>query len=107
MVVDRFKSKSALTEYLQSAFAFSTSKIKTMFHTNLNSQMEERDISPSELAKTIGVSKVTVYHWRNGNRLPKLMNMIKLCELFHDETSSSKGLAGWDSLVEKVKAPKK
>jgi len=105
--VDRYKSPSAFSEYLQSAFVFSTSKVKTMFHTNLNSQMDERGITPSELAKTIGVSKVTVYHWRNGSRLPKLMNMIKLCELFHDETSSSKGLAGWDSLVEKVQAPKK
>jgi len=105
--VDRYKSPSAFSEYLQSAFVFSTSKVITMFHTNLNSQMDERGITPSELAKTIGVSKVTVYHWRNGSRLPKLMNMIKLCELFHDETSSSKGLAGWDSLVEKVQAPKK
>tara|TARA_R110002051_G_scaffold183409_1_gene252990 strand:+ start:1652 stop:1975 length:324 start_codon:yes stop_codon:yes gene_type:complete len=99
---ERFKTLGNLKEYLQDAIIFSTPESKTMFHTNLNAQMSERKITPSGLAKAIGVSKVTVYHWRKGNRLPKLRNMIKLCKLFDDEASLSKGLVSWDQLIKQT-----
>ena len=97
----RFNSLSSLKEYLRDEIIFATPIIK-MFHTNLNVQMSQRGITPTELAKAIGVSKVTIYHWRKGNRLPKLRNMIKLCELFDDEASLSKGMVSWDQLIKQI-----
>lgn len=97
----RFNSLSTLRNYLQDEIIFAT-PTKIMFHTNLNAQMSQRGITPTELAKSIGVSKVTIYHWRKGNRLPKLRNMVKLCELFDDEASLSKGKVSWDQLIKQI-----
>ena len=49
-----------------------------MFHLKLDEMMEERKLTNTGLAEQIGVSRVTVWHWRTGRRKPSLVNMARL-----------------------------
>ena len=42
---------------------------------------EERGISKSELSELMGVSVQTVYRWENGERIPDVLTMMRLCRI--------------------------
>lgn len=50
----------------------------TPFATNLKRLMREQNITNKELAAALGVSTVTVQHWRNGRWEPKMSAAIRL-----------------------------
>ena len=52
------------------------------FHVNLTKWMDEHEISVAKLSEDIGVSQVTIYHWKAGDRIPKSYNLRKLAEYF-------------------------
>lgn len=42
---------------------------------------EERGISRNELSELMGVSVQTVYRWENGERIPDVLTMMRLCRI--------------------------
>jgi transcriptional regulator with XRE-family HTH domain len=53
------------------------------FHVNLLKLMDDHEVSVATLSEEIGVSQVTIYHWKAGDRLPKSDNLMKLAEYFY------------------------
>lgn len=48
----------------------------------LYSQVDKSDLTHETLADLTGYSKSAVFRWLTGQRLPKLANLIGLCEVF-------------------------
>jgi predicted transcriptional regulator len=59
-----------------------------MFHLKLDEMMEERGLSNTGLAEQIGVSRVTVWHWRTGRRKPSHVNMARLVSVLSNPTGT-------------------
>lgn len=49
------------------------------FGERLQALMYERDVSQSQMARTLGISKATISSWATGKRLPRAEAMGKLC----------------------------
>ena len=93
-----YSSRCAFDRYLLRTFGFSSSEsVERMFSLNLKQLMDDRGVSSADLSKKIGVSKVTVYHWRNGNRHPNLNNLFKLVNFFNVDCVG-------DLIVEEIKS---
>ena len=52
------------------------------FHVNLTKWMDDHELSVAKLSEDIGVSQVTIYHWKAGDRIPKSYNLRNLAEYF-------------------------
>ena len=48
---------------------------------NLHLHMEKKKLSQSELARLMGVSQPTVWHWLNGSKFPRPAKLLKLADL--------------------------
>ena len=53
------------------------------FKENLINLMSEERMSVRYLANHIGVSEVTVHHWRQGRRFPSAKNAFQLAKTFN------------------------
>ena len=45
-------------------------------------QMNIAGLNGPELAKRLGVSESSISDWENNNRLPTIINLIGICEVF-------------------------
>lgn len=96
-----FSTRGAFDGYLERTFGFSNGKaVERMFSLNLKQLMDDRGVSSADLSRKIGVSKVTVYHWRNGNRHPNLNNLFKLVNYFNVDCVG-------DLIIEEINASSK
>lgn len=50
---------------------------------NLKRIAYEHDKSQTEIAKDLGLKRVTVSSWMNGTRIPRIEKIDKLCQYFH------------------------
>lgn len=50
-----------------------------IFSERLNELLEDKNISPEQLSKAMGVSLPTVYEWKAGNQI-FYSNLLKLCQ---------------------------
>ena len=48
---------------------------------NLRDVMHERDITSTEFAKMLGVTRMSVYNWRAGRTDPTLIRLFKIAEV--------------------------
>lgn len=48
--------------------------------SNLRRLMYERGITQTDMAKALGFTKQSVSHWMNGEHLPRMNKMDKICE---------------------------
>ena len=51
-----------------------------MVASNLRRIMYEKGVSGTELAKALGFTKQSVSHWMNGEHLPRMNKLDKICE---------------------------
>ena len=54
-----------------------------IFANNLKRMLFEHRKTATELAKSIGVTKVTVSEWVNGKKQPRMEKVDKICEFFN------------------------
>ena len=52
------------------------------FRSKLNCIMSEEQLTIGELSKLLNVSRVSISHWKNGNRLPSTANLKKMSSLW-------------------------
>lgn len=48
--------------------------------SNLRRLMYERGVTQTDMAKALGFTKQSVSHWMNGEHLPRMNKMDKICE---------------------------
>lgn len=51
-----------------------------MVASNLRRIMYEKGVNGTELAKALGFTKQSVSHWMNGEHLPRMNKLDKICE---------------------------
>ena len=51
-----------------------------MVAANLRRLMYEKGVNGTELAKALGFTKQSVSHWMNGEHLPRMNKLDKICE---------------------------
>ena len=50
---------------------------------NIRKKRLEYDIEQQELAKRIGVSKMTISHYESGMRVPSVANLVSIADALH------------------------
>ena len=50
---------------------------------NFDQWLRDSDYSATDLSEILGVSRQTVWHWKNGSRIPKMQHLIQLERLSH------------------------
>jgi predicted transcriptional regulator len=53
-----------------------------MFSAWLYRQLDKSEITQDELITMTGISETSIFRWFEGRHLPKLANLIVLCEVF-------------------------
>ena len=48
--------------------------------SNLRRLMYERGVTQTDMARALGFTKQSVSHWMNGEHLPRMSKMDKICE---------------------------
>lgn len=71
----------------------------TIFSQNLKELRKERNISQSDLAKSIGVSQGTIYFWENNINEPTAGYILKLANYFNVTTDELLGAEKINKLV--------
>lgn len=69
-------------------------KVLKDFPSRLRALRHRLQLSQTDVAKKIGVSKNAVYQYESGESFPTLLNVLKLCETLGTEPSY---LLGWTS----------
>ena len=54
----------------------------TNFRKKLLNLMTENDLTVRDLSDAINVSRISIFHWRSGKRMPSTRNMVKLAKYF-------------------------
>jgi transcriptional regulator with XRE-family HTH domain len=50
------------------------------FKYNLRLEREKRKLTQEDISKAVGVSRELISRWENGNRLPRIDQLMKLSE---------------------------
>lgn len=54
-----------------------------LMHERISSCIDESGMTCTEIAKHLNVNRKTIYAYRNGDRVPDVFVLWRLCELFN------------------------
>lgn len=63
------------------------------FCERVNELMEEKNVSPLELSKAVGVDRTSVIRWKNGKMYPTIEKLYLICKFFGESADYLLGLS--------------